>query len=233
MHIRIKTDIWRYYTNLKKNELYCLCKLNGRIKIYLISLKNCKISRFNIGFNNYKHIKIGEIYQIKFKDVFYLDYSEIFILKYILQINKKFYYFMLLYKFDKDKVKLISQKYVSEKTSICDIKEINKNENIILLYYRGKYIIHKNDKNIFLNRSELVNLNPRVGIEDDEFEEIEEELEEELEEDDIYYHNKKKENKKCKKKSKKFQYKKYYYKNKKIYKRKNTNKDINYLSKNR
>ena len=65
---------------------------------------------------------------------------------------------------------------MSEKINIRDIKELN-NGNIILLTNSQIYIIHKNFKNIFLNKTEYINLIPKIDninimrFKDDEFDE--------------------------------------------------------------
>ena len=94
---------------------------------------------------------------------------------------------MLIYKYENDEVSYISRKYLGEKGKmIDDIKEIDKNGNLIILS-NGEVLL-SNCKNLYENETEISYVNYKFLYEDKQEEEVEledekEEEEEELEDD--------------------------------------------------
>lgn len=173
--------------NLKKNIFYCSFP---PIKIYLVSLKNCRIRTFH-NTVDFKENEITE--EIRPQRVFFLDYSQIIIVQFW---KKKTSYFLLIYKYENDEVRYISRKYLGEKGKrIDDMKEIDKNGNLIIL--SDDEVLFSNCKNLYENETEISYVHYKFLYEDGQ-EEEKQDLEKEIND---YYSGfaEVKHNKKCKK----------------------------------
>ena len=251
-HIKISLNREIFiFQNIKKRILYCFCPLfYGGIRTYLISLKNNSIKY-------YENILDSNIKQYIYK-VFYLDYSKLFLFEYTYHDLDTF--ILLIYKIENNKFKFMSKKYLINKKEIIDIKEIDKQGNILILTFNklnnNNEILLSNCNNLFLFGISKVNFRQEImpiklkekkkleeakeleeekELKEEEEKELEEEEEEkEFEEDYI--------NRLCKsiemkinknnnkKKHKKLKCKSYYYQKGKVYKRKNNNSK-NYIKK--